>query len=93
MKFTIILSALAAIAAAAGEKPKLLNSAYNLVEGEPFTFKYSGCESGCTLEVQTGPSTNLKTVKTITCKCLRFSGLIARLFSIDPMYADHLANS
>jgi hypothetical protein len=67
MKYTLVLSALAALVAAA-DKPKFLNSAFVLSEGEPFTLKFDGCEGGCTIALETGPSTNLKEVTTVTGK-------------------------
>jgi hypothetical protein len=59
------LSALVALASA--QAPKFLNSKFDVTEGEPFTLKYSGCESGCTIVIQKGVSTNLKAVQTLTC--------------------------
>jgi len=64
MKYS--LAFISALAAAAAAKPAFLNTAYQVVEGENFTLKYSGCDSGCTIVIQDGPSTNLKTVKTVT---------------------------
>jgi hypothetical protein len=60
-------TSVAVLAAAAGlvmaEQPKFLNTEFNLVAGEDFTLKFSGCESGCTIELLNGPSKNLKPVR------------------------------
>ncbi|KAJ6446020.1 3-phytase A [Purpureocillium lavendulum] len=64
MKYS--LAFLSALVAAVAAKPAFLNSAYEVTEGKPFTLKFSGCESGCTIVIQTGVSTNLKPVKTLT---------------------------
>lgn len=60
-------TSVALLAAAAGlamaEQPKFLNTEFNLVAGEEFTLKFSGCESGCTIELLNGPPKNLKPVR------------------------------
>ncbi|KAK5990679.1 hypothetical protein PT974_08948 [Cladobotryum mycophilum] len=64
MKYSIAtLSALAAVVLA---KPEFLNSSFHVEEGQPFTLKFAGCETGCTILLQDGPSSNLRTVKTLS---------------------------
>ncbi|RFU71731.1 fem1 protein, partial [Trichoderma arundinaceum] len=58
MKYSV--AAVTAFVAAALAKPQFLNSAFQVQEGKPFTLKYSGCDSGCTIVLQTGASSNLK---------------------------------
>ncbi|KAH7329034.1 hypothetical protein B0I35DRAFT_34224 [Stachybotrys elegans] len=64
MKYSVgTLSALAAVVAA---QPRITNSAFNLVEGEPFTLTFEGCTSTCTIVLQNGPEGNLQDVETLT---------------------------
>jgi hypothetical protein len=59
-------TSVAVLAAAAGlamAKPKFLNTNFDVVPGEDFTLKFSGCDSGCTIELLNGPSDNLKPVR------------------------------
>ncbi|KFG87638.1 extracellular matrix protein precursor [Metarhizium anisopliae] len=65
MKYALVISALAALAAAA-EKPKFLNSNFQITEGQSFDLKFDGCEGGCTITLQDGPNTNLKDYKVIS---------------------------
>ncbi|EFY90877.1 extracellular matrix protein precursor [Metarhizium acridum CQMa 102] len=65
MKCALVISALAALVAAA-DKPKFLNSNFQVIEGKQFTLEYDGCVGGCTIVLQNGPQNNLKDVKTIT---------------------------
>jgi hypothetical protein len=61
--FAVLASATLAMA-----KPLLLNSAgdfEDLEAGAEFPLKYSGCDSGCTITLETGPSTALKPVTTL----------------------------
>ncbi|KND95043.1 hypothetical protein TOPH_00112 [Tolypocladium ophioglossoides CBS 100239] len=65
MKYAFVaLSALVAFVMA--DQPKFLNSQFQVTQGESFTLKFSGCETGCTIVLQTGTSNNLKDVKTLT---------------------------
>uniref|UniRef100_A0A1Y1KQS6 Extracellular matrix protein n=1 Tax=Photinus pyralis TaxID=7054 RepID=A0A1Y1KQS6_PHOPY len=64
MKYALVISALAALVAA--EKPKFLNSNFQVTEGQPFDLKFDGCEGGCTIVLQDGPQTNLKDVTVIS---------------------------
>ena len=59
-----ILASVSAVLA----KPVLLNSNYNVVAGEPFELKYSGCENGCTITLDNGPSGKLKPFLTLTAE-------------------------
>jgi hypothetical protein len=48
--------------------PKFLNNAgdfENIEAGDEFPIKYSGCDSGCTITLETGPSDALKPVTTL----------------------------
>ncbi|KAH6610509.1 hypothetical protein Trco_000529 [Trichoderma cornu-damae] len=63
MKYSI--AAVTAFVAVAFAKPQFLNSAFQVEEGKPFTLKYSGCDSGCIITLQTGASSNLKDVKVL----------------------------
>ncbi|KAK9438993.1 extracellular matrix protein precursor [Metarhizium brunneum] len=65
MKYALVISALAALATAA-EKPKFLNSNFQIIEGQSFDLKFDGCEGGCTITLQDGPNTNLKDYKVIS---------------------------
>ena len=63
MKYTAAtLSALAAVVAA---QPRFTNTAFNVVEGEPFTLTFEGCTTGCTIILQNGPEDNLQDVETL----------------------------
>lgn len=64
MKYSV--AALTVLATAVMAKPTLLNSAFDVEEGKPFTIKFSGCEGGCTITLQNGESTNLKDVEVLT---------------------------
>ncbi|KAG5935796.1 hypothetical protein E4U60_002959 [Claviceps pazoutovae] len=64
MKYAVVFASLAALAAAA--KPSFLNTDFDLKEGASFTLKFNNCQSGCTIILQNGPSTNTKDVKTLT---------------------------
>ncbi|CAF3551720.1 hypothetical protein SNK03_000617 [Fusarium graminearum] len=64
MKYTI--ATIAAFATMALAKPAFLNTDFALTEGKPYTIRYSGCDSGCTIILQNGESTDLKDYKTLT---------------------------
>ncbi|KAJ3512770.1 hypothetical protein NM208_g15278 [Fusarium decemcellulare] len=64
MKYTF--ATVAAFAAVALAEPAFLNTNWDLVQGQPFTIKFSGCESGCTIVLQNGESDDLKDYKTLT---------------------------
>lgn len=67
MKYALTISALAALAVAA-DKPKFLNSNFQITEGQSFDLKFDGCEGGCTITLQDGPNSNLKDYKVISSK-------------------------
>lgn len=71
MKYSV--AALTAVAAVAFAKPEFLNSNFVVQEGKPFTLEYSGCDSGCTIVLQTGANSDLKDFKTLTSTFSRFS--------------------
>jgi hypothetical protein len=52
MKYSIV--AASALVTMALAKPAFTNLAFDIVEGEPFTLSYSGCDSGCTILLQQG---------------------------------------
>jgi hypothetical protein len=52
MKYSIV--AASALATMALAKPAFTNLEFDIVEGEPFTLSYSGCDSGCTILLQQG---------------------------------------
>lgn len=56
---------LAASATLAMAQPKFLNTNFDVVPGEPFTLKFSGCDSGCKIVLLNGDSKNLKEVQTL----------------------------
>ncbi|KAF7543500.1 hypothetical protein G7Z17_g10687 [Cylindrodendrum hubeiense] len=64
MKYSV--ATIAALATAAMAKPVLLNTDYAAVIGTPFTIKFSGCDSGCTIILQNGNSKDLKDYETLT---------------------------
>ncbi|KAF4461360.1 FEM1 [Fusarium albosuccineum] len=64
MKYTF--ATVAAFAAVALAEPAFLNTNWDLTQGQPFTIKFSGCESGCTIVLQNGDSDDLKDYKTLT---------------------------
>ncbi|RBR03797.1 hypothetical protein FVER53590_00977 [Fusarium verticillioides] len=64
MKYT--LATIAALASVALAKPAFLNTEFDLTEGQPYTIKYSGCDDGCTIVLQNGPSDDLSDYKTLT---------------------------
>ncbi|KAF5657331.1 hypothetical protein FHETE_10492 [Fusarium heterosporum] len=64
MKYTI--ATIAAFASVALAKPAFLNTDFSLTEGTPYTIRYSGCDDGCTIVLQNGPSGDLKDYKTLT---------------------------
>jgi hypothetical protein len=79
MKFTI--ASVVAFAAAALAKPVLLNSNYEIFEGEPFTLKWSNAQGPVTISLMTGPSKSLSKVTDLASKhapgCLRKARLDA----------------
>ncbi|KAH6895910.1 hypothetical protein B0T10DRAFT_603498 [Thelonectria olida] len=46
--------------------PTFLNRSLNIVQNEPFTLKFSGCDGGCTLTLLNCPSTDLREVKVLS---------------------------
>ncbi|KAF4334143.1 extracellular matrix precursor [Fusarium beomiforme] len=64
MKYTF--ATIAAFASVALAKPAFLNTDFELTEGKPYTIRYSGCDDGCTIVLQNGPSDDLKDYKTLT---------------------------
>lgn len=64
MKYSFVT--LAAFAAGVLAQPTIQNSDFNVVEGQPFTVKLGGCEEGCTLILQNGPSDDTKDVKVLS---------------------------
>lgn len=66
MKFTV--ASVLAFAAAVLAKPVLLNSNYEIFEGEPFTLKWSNAEGPVTITLMTGPSTALVKVSDLASK-------------------------
>ncbi len=67
MKFSF--AAVLAFAAAVLAKPVLLNSAYQIEEGTPFTLKWSGADGAVTITLMTGTDpNNLKKVSDLTSK-------------------------
>jgi hypothetical protein len=64
MKYTI--ATIAAFASVALAKPAFLNTDFSLTEGKPYTIRYSGCDDGCTIVLQNGPSDDLSDYKTLT---------------------------
>lgn len=65
MKHTIAILSAAAVASAV--RPVFLNSEYNVVEGEPFTLTFSGCDSGCTITIESGADEeSMKPVQELT---------------------------
>ncbi|KAH8124870.1 hypothetical protein FP744_10004588 [Trichoderma asperellum] len=63
MKYSV--AAVSALAATALAKPSFTNVSFQVEVGQPFTLTFAGCSSGCTIELQTGASNNLKDVKTL----------------------------
>lgn len=69
MKLSV--SALLAYAAAVLAKPVLTNSNYEIVEGEPFTLKWTNAQGPVTISLMTGDPGALKHVTDLTSKLLR----------------------
>jgi uncharacterized membrane protein YraQ (UPF0718 family) len=69
MKFSV--SAVLAFAAAVLAQPVLLNSNYQITEGEPFTLKWGNAQGPVTVTLMTGPSTNLQEVTDLVSKSSR----------------------
>jgi len=63
MKYSAALLSLAAVAVA---KPAFTNLSFNVVEGEPFTLEFTGCEGGCTIILKNGERGDLKDVQELT---------------------------
>ena len=61
----VILSAAALVSAV---KPTFLNSDYSVVEGEPFTLTFEGCEDGCTITLEQGPEDQQEAVQELTSR-------------------------
>lgn len=64
MKYSV--ATIAALATAVTATPHLLNTAFDVVVGTPFTIEFDGCAKGCTILLQNGNSKDLKTVETLT---------------------------
>ncbi|KAM3507712.1 hypothetical protein MY11210_007050 [Beauveria gryllotalpidicola] len=66
MKFTA--ATIAAVAATGVfAQPEFTNSIINPQEGQPFALTFNGCENGCTIALQTGPSPmSLSDIRTLT---------------------------
>lgn len=63
MKYSAALLSLAAVAVA---KPAFTNLSFNVVEGEPFTLEFTGCEGGCTIILKNGERGDLQDVQELT---------------------------
>lgn len=68
MKYSV--AAVSALAATVLAKPSITNLSFQVEVGQPFTITFAGCSSGCTIELQTGASNNLKDVKTLACELI-----------------------
>lgn len=67
MKFSA--AAIVAFAAAVLAQPRLLNSAYNVQEGQPFTLSWGNAQGPVTITLMTGTDpNNLRKVQDITSK-------------------------
>lgn len=65
MKYSLaVLSTFAAAALAV--KPDILNTEFDVKEGEPFTLKFTACSDGCTIILQNGEEDDLQDFKTLT---------------------------
>lgn len=47
-------------------RPSFLNTAFDVVSGQPFELKYNNCDAGCTISLVTGESANLQPVEVLT---------------------------
>ncbi|KAM3529559.1 hypothetical protein MY4038_005351 [Beauveria bassiana] len=57
----------AVVATCAFAQPEFTNSEINPQEGHPFTLRFNGCDNGCTISLQTGPSPmSLSDIHTLT---------------------------
>ncbi|PMB65681.1 hypothetical protein BM221_007878 [Beauveria bassiana] len=57
----------AVVATCAFAQPEFTNSEINPQEGQPFTLRFNGCDNGCTISLQTGPSPmSLSDIHTLT---------------------------
>jgi hypothetical protein len=56
------------MAVAVAAKPAFLNTDFDVEQGAPFTLKYSGCESGCTITLLNGDSKDLSDYKVLTAE-------------------------
>ncbi|KAM0667331.1 hypothetical protein ACQRIU_003196 [Beauveria bassiana] len=57
----------AVVATGAFAQPEFTNSEINPQEGQPFTLRFNGCDNGCTISLQTGPSPmSLSDIHTLT---------------------------
>lgn len=68
MQFSARLVAFSAAIAQVLAIPQLTNSAYNPVEGQPFTITWTGASGAVTLLLKDGASTDLSTVETLACR-------------------------
>jgi len=66
MKFSV--GTVLAFAAAALAKPVLLNSNYQITEGEPFTLKWNNAQGPVTITLMTGDPNHLNKVTDLTSK-------------------------
>lgn len=63
MKHSVAI--VAAVAAVAMAEPRFLNSDFDITAGEPFVLEFEGCEGGCDIILQNGPSDDLQDVQTL----------------------------
>lgn len=63
MKYSVAI--VAAAAAVVTAEPRFLNSNFDVVPDEPFTLQFEGCEGGCDIILQNGPSDDLNDVQTL----------------------------
>jgi hypothetical protein len=67
MKYSVatVATLAAGVLAAA---PEFTNIEFDVEEGKKFEITFNGCDEGCTIVLQNGPSSNLKSVETLTSK-------------------------
>lgn len=63
MKYSAVALSLAAVATA---RPAFTNLAFDVVEGEPFTLEFTGCEGGCTINLKNGERGDLQDVQQLS---------------------------
>lgn len=52
-----------------------VNVEYDIEQGKPFTLRYEGCDSGCTITLMTGAASDLRDVEVLTSELSSYSGL------------------